>query len=118
DGGQLEIALINLVRNAREAMPDGGSMLIQTRSVVVDGQPAVDLIVKDPGTGMSPEVARRAVEPFFTTKPQGASTGLGLSMVNGFVAQSGGKMLIASEPEHGTTVTLRFPTQQRATGAP
>ena len=73
-----------------------------------------EVAVEDQGAGMPAEVMRRATEPFFTTKPKGAGTGLGLSMVNGFAAQSGGAMAIASQPDKGTTITLRFPLKQAA----
>ena len=109
DSGQMEMALLNLVRNASDAMPDGGALVIQTGRAGTDGTAMASVAVRDEGTGMSPEVRQRALEPFFTTKPQGAGTGLGLSMVNGFAAQSGGTMGIDSEAGRGTTVTLRFP---------
>jgi PAS domain S-box-containing protein len=114
DASQLEMALLNLVRNAADAMPQGGPLRIETRAgspFAADEENTVEIIVQDQGTGMLPEVMRRATEPFFTTKPQGAGTGLGLSMVNGFAEQSGGRMMIVSEPNQGTAVTLRFPTQ-------
>lgn len=113
DASQLEMALLNLVRNAADAMPEGGPLLIQTRSDPSSEtiqMRTVEIIIQDSGEGMAPEVMRRATEPFFTTKPQGAGTGLGLSMVKGFVEQSGGRLLIASKQDHGTTITLRFPT--------
>jgi PAS domain S-box-containing protein len=114
DASQFEMALLNLVRNAAVAMPEGGALLIQTRtSAPLEGKKGgtVEVVIRDEGTGMAPEVMRRATEPFFTTKPQGAGTGLGLSMVKGFVEQSGGQMLIASQPTVGTTITLRFPAR-------
>jgi PAS domain S-box-containing protein len=112
DASQFEMALLNLVRNAADAMPDGGPLMIQTRAGApsegaVEG--TVEVTVQDAGTGMLPDVMQRATEPFFTTKPLGAGTGLGLSMVKGFVEQSGGRMLIASQPNEGTSITLRFP---------
>lgn len=110
DAGQLEMALLNLVRNASDAMPNGGPLVIETRTTTgPDNKETVELIVRDQGAGMSQDVRHRAVEPFFTTKPKGAGTGLGLSMVNGFVAQSGGRMFITSEPGRGTAITLSFP---------
>jgi PAS domain S-box-containing protein len=104
DPGQLEMALLNLVRNASDAMPKGGELVVSTE---LDG--AVKLRVRDTGTGMAAHIIKRATEPFFTTKPKGAGTGLGLSMVNGFAAQSGGTMEIDSVSGEGTTITLAFP---------
>jgi signal transduction histidine kinase len=119
DTTQLDNALINLVINARDAMPDGGSITITAHDVVVQNHRARDLDVApgryvaievtDTGTGMSPEVAAQAVEPFYTTKDIGKGTGLGLSMVHGFVKQSGGAMEIISELGRGTTVRLLLP---------
>jgi PAS domain S-box-containing protein len=110
DAGQLEVALINLVRNAADAMPGGGLLSIRTGGTAT----TAELQVQDHGAGMPPDVAQRAVEPFFTTKPKGTGTGLGLSMVNGFVGQSGGRMIIDSKLGQGTTVTLRFPLRAAA----
>ncbi len=107
DPGQLEMALLNLVRNASDAMPSGGRIALRSR---LDG--GVKLDVRDTGTGMPPDVIKRATEPFFTTKPKGVGTGLGLSMVNGFAAQSGGSMEITSVPGEGTVVTLCFPVKK------
>ncbi|NOG72248.1 PAS domain-containing protein [Roseicella sp. DB1501] len=121
DANQLEMALLNLVRNAADAMPRGGPLVIGTRAVDGDasGPTAVELLVRDQGTGMTADVARRATEPFFTTKALGRGTGLGLSMVKGFVEQSGGSVRIASELGQGTTVTLSFPGKKDAPdGAP
>ena len=114
DAGQMEMALLNLVRNAADAMPDGGSLVIETRlaePAEPDGLPMAEVRIADDGAGMSDEVIRRATEPFFTTKPKGLGTGLGLSMVNGFVEQSSGRMSIESTPGQGTTIRLRFPRQ-------
>ena len=111
DSSQMEMALLNLVRNAADAMPNGGPLVIRTRSRDAEGTAVAEVVVEDRGTGMPAEVMRRATEPFFTTKPKGAGTGLGLSMVNGFAAQSGGTMLITSEPGAGTSITLRFPVR-------
>ncbi len=114
DVGQLELAVIALVRNAADAMPRGGHITVMTReyrSWDADegqtGQSAVELSVADKGDGMLPEVAQRATEPFFTTKS--SSPGLGLSMVKGFVEQSRGRMRIESRAGQGTTVHLIFP---------
>ncbi|MDO9062646.1 MAG: ATP-binding protein, partial [Bradyrhizobium sp.] len=120
DPGQLTSALLNLVLNARDAMPEGGRLTIEVRNASLDkayaeqnseAQPGdyVMVAVTDTGCGMTAEVAARAFEPFFTTKEVGKGTGLGLSMVYGFAQQSGGSMKIDSKPEHGTAITLFFP---------
>ena len=119
DPGQLENALLNLCINARDAMPDGGRLTIETGNRWLDERAArerdlepgqyVSLCVSDTGSGMPPEVAARAFDPFFTTKPIGMGTGLGLSMVYGFVRQSGGQARIYSEPGHGAMVCLYLP---------
>lgn len=119
DPNQLENALLNLCINARDAMAEGGRLTIGTANTAVDATQAqqldmapgsyVALRVTDTGTGMPPEVAARALDPFYTTKPSGQGTGLGLSMVYGFVRQSGGQMQIESTPGLGTTVTLYLP---------
>lgn len=108
DPGLLESALINLVVNARDAMPDGG---IIDLSVTTDPQTPCHILISvhDNGRGMSPDVVTRATEPFFTTKANAGGTGLGLAMVHGFAEQSGGQMLIVSAPGAGTTITLRLP---------
>jgi len=120
DPSQLGDALLNLAINARDAMPDGGVVTIDAyndrvqardaanRAGVAPGEYAV-LAVSDTGIGMRPEVRARAIEPFFTTKPPGAGSGLGLSMVYGFVRQSGGHLTISSEVGIGTTVSLFLP---------
>ncbi|MBR0785504.1 ATP-binding protein [Bradyrhizobium iriomotense] len=120
DPGQLATALLNLVLNARDALPEGGKLTVEARNTSlgesdldVNGEPRpgdyVMVAVADTGTGMTPEVASRAFEPFFTTKEVGKGTGLGLSMVYGFVRQSGGLVQMQSEPGHGSVVRLFFP---------
>jgi signal transduction histidine kinase/CheY-like chemotaxis protein len=120
DPGQLASALLNLVLNARDAMPSGGRLTVKVQNISlgeadvdVDGQARpgdyIMVAVTDTGTGMTAEVASRAFEPFFTTKDVGKGTGLGLSMVYGFAQQSGGSMQIRSEPGQGTVVKLFFP---------
>jgi PAS domain S-box-containing protein len=120
DAAQLEAAVTNLAVNARDAMPHGGELRIRTRRhQEVPGQAAgngtrkpgdyVVVEVSDSGTGMEPEVQRRACDPFFTTKEEGKGTGLGLSMVHGFMEQSGGALQIASKVNEGTTVSLFLP---------
>jgi len=121
DQNQLENALLNLCINGRDAMPAGGSLMIETNNQRVDELGArerdipsgqyVTLCVTDSGTGMAPEVIARAFDPFFTTKPLGAGTGLGLSTIYGFVRQSGGQVRIYSELGRGTTVCLYLPRQ-------
>jgi PAS domain S-box-containing protein len=110
DPGQFNQAGINLVNNARDAMPDGGTLTLRAfgeRSP--DGIEWVALSVSDTGAGMDAETAAKAFEPFFTTKDIGQGTGLGLAMVHGFVTQSGGAVDVKSQPGEGTTFTLRFP---------
>ncbi|TAI66997.1 hybrid sensor histidine kinase/response regulator [Bradyrhizobium sp. Leo170] len=122
DPSLLETALLNLALNARDAMPDGGVLRIETRNMVQDkssmsGCPPgsyVRLSVADTGCGMSPEVRDRVFEPFFTTKDVGKGTGLGLSMVYGFVRQSGGHIAINSAPGAGTTIDLYLPSAAQA----
>ncbi|UVO50183.1 ATP-binding protein [Sphingomonas sp. SUN019] len=119
DPNQLENALLNLCINARDAMPDGGRITIETANKWLDEKVArerdvpagqyVALSVTDTGTGMSPDTISRAFDPFYTTKPLGEGTGLGLSMIYGFVRQSGGQVRIYSEVGQGTTMTLYFP---------
>jgi signal transduction histidine kinase len=121
DQTQLETALLNLVLNARDAMPNGGPIKIEARNVVVEKgtinelEPGsyVGLSVTDNGCGMAPATVERAFDPFYTTKPTGEGTGLGLSMVYGFVTQSGGQVTIESVVDAGTTVTLFLPATDR-----
>lgn len=119
DPGQLENALLNLCINARDAMPDGGKLTIETSNRWMDERAArqrglepgqyVSLCVSDSGTGMPPDVIARAFDPFFTTKPIGQGTGLGLSMVYGFAGQSGGAARIYSEIGKGSMVCIYLP---------
>jgi signal transduction histidine kinase len=108
DTNQLELAILNLALNARDAMPDGGTLTIRT-ALSTDAAQTVLVSVADTGTGMPPEVVARAFDPFFTTKPTGKGTGLGLSQVYGIVRQAGGEVTIDSKVGKGTTVTLRLP---------
>ena len=126
DRGELESALVNLAVNARDAMRSAGTLTLETRNAVLDEDYAeqyeevtpgeyVLLAVADTGTGMSPEIMQRAFEPFFTTKEVGQGSGLGLSMVYGFVKQTGGHVSIYSRVGHGTSVKLYLP---RAVSSP
>jgi PAS domain S-box-containing protein len=119
DASQLESTLLNLCINARDAMPDGGRITVETANKWLDERGArerdlppgqyLSLCVTDTGVGMTPDVIARAFDPFFTTKPIGQGTGLGLSMVYGFARQSGGQVRIYSEVGQGTTMCLYFP---------
>ncbi len=113
DPNSLEVALINLAVNARDAMPSGGTLTLTARNISAGATDFVEFSVADTGCGIDPEVLPRVFEPFFTTKATGLGTGLGLSQVYGFATQSGGGVEIASAPGHGTTITLRLPRSQR-----
>jgi CheY-like chemotaxis protein len=124
DPSEIENAVLNLAINARDAMPKGGRLIIQTENVGLAGDDAyaevglepgqyVRLSISDTGGGMPPEVVARAFEPFFTTKAPGRGTGLGLASIYGFVKQSGGNATIYSEPGRGTTVNLYLPRDTR-----
>jgi signal transduction histidine kinase len=122
DINQMENVILNLAINARDAMPDGGVLAIETADRTLQTAPSgvsdfvpgdyVALSVRDTGEGMSEDVRERAVDPFFTTKPLGKGTGLGLSMTFGYVRQSSGYLVIDSRPGHGTTVTIFMPRTQ------
>jgi signal transduction histidine kinase/ActR/RegA family two-component response regulator len=124
DAPQLESALLNLAINARDAMPDGGQLAIGAYNIAVDGPDAgqpylapgeyVVITVSDTGCGMSPDVLARAFDPFFTTKPIGQGTGLGLSMVYGFVKQSGGHVRLDSKVDAGTRIWIYLPRYRGA----
>jgi len=114
DASQLESAVLNLAINARDAMPTGGMLTIRTRNVeradIGRGRrDYVVITVSDTGTGMSQSVVEKAFDPFFTTKAIGQGTGLGLSMVDGFARQTGGRAIIESSPGMGTSVSLWLP---------
>ncbi|SFK65572.1 PAS domain S-box protein [Methylorubrum salsuginis] len=125
DSHQLENAILNLAINARDAMPEGGTLRIEAGNTTLAGADPrlppeveagdyVSLSIGDTGLGMEPEVAARAFEPFFTTKPMGQGTGLGLSMIYGFARQSGGHVRLESAPGRGTTVRLVLPRHRGA----
>ena len=127
DANQLESAILNLAINARDAMPDGGQLSLKTSTVELDDSLAAEkpaiapgcyalISLSDSGVGMPPEILEKVFEPFFTTKPVGQGTGLGLSMVYGFARQSGGQVIIESQPGSGTTVNLYLPSATHLTG--
>jgi len=125
DLGELELALVNIAVNARDAMPDGGTITLSARNVVLKPGSAagalegefVALAIIDTGAGMPPDVLARVFEPFYTTKPVGKGTGLGLSQVHGFANQSGGAVTLSSEPGRGTVVTIYLPRSSNAAAA-
>jgi PAS domain S-box-containing protein len=128
DPTELETAIVNLAVNARDAMPAGGDVTIETANIELDATcagldldisagPYVVISVADAGTGMPPEVLNQAFEPFFTTKPDGQGTGLGLSQIYGFVKQSGGHVKLYSEPDIGTTAKIYLPRARTAASA-
>ena len=114
DATQFETALLNAAFNARDAMPNGGTLIISTRNVHDAAGDMVCVSIADTGAGMPPEVLNRAFEPFFTTKPVGKGTGLGLSQIHGFAAQSGGRAEIDSQPGRGTRISLFLPRSTKA----
>ncbi|MFL6722828.1 MAG: PAS domain S-box protein [Sphingomicrobium sp.] len=124
DPTQLEVAVLNLAINARDAMPDGGTLTVSSRKLRITSDPElepgtyVELSIADTGAGMAPEVLARAFEPFFTTKDVGKGTGLGLSMVYGMALQCGGAVKIESKPGVGTTVRLYFRRADRDAEVP
>jgi PAS domain S-box-containing protein len=121
DANQLELAILNLAINARDAMPEGGSIDIKVAEYRTSGDPALKpgnylkVSVIDTGVGMAPDILKKAIEPFFSSKPLGKGTGLGLSMVHGLAVQLGGALELASTPGKGTTAALILPV---AAGAP
>ncbi|MFI5089122.1 MAG: PAS domain S-box protein [Terriglobales bacterium] len=129
DSGEMEQVIINLALNARDAMPDGGTLLIETSNVEIDHVfaaenpdmapgPHVRLRVSDTGIGLDKQTAAHIFEPFFTTKPVGQGTGLGLSTVYGTVKRSGGGILVFSEPSHGATFEIYLPRLEQALAKP
>jgi len=124
DVAQFEAALVNLLVNARDALPNGGAIAVETRRLKLKGsrggaEPGdyISVAVRDDGVGMDAETVARVFEPFFTTKPFGKGTGLGLSQVYGFASQSGGGVEVESEPGEGTTVTMLLPFTEEAVQA-
>ncbi|MFN3728016.1 MAG: PAS domain S-box protein [Allosphingosinicella sp.] len=112
DVTQLETALLNAAINSRDAMPDGGTLVLRTRNLPESNEVSIE--VEDSGEGMSPEVVERVFEPFFTTKPVGKGTGLGLSQIHGFAAQTGGRAEITSRRGEGTRLSIILPRSHKA----
>ena len=120
DISELETAIVNLVINARDAMPAGGIITVATRNAIANNQDARDFVaisVEDSGQGIAPDVLDKIFDPFFTTKPVGKGTGLGLSQVHGFAHQAGGTVRVESELGHGTKVTILLPRDETAPSA-
>jgi CheY-like chemotaxis protein len=115
DGTQLEGALLNAAINARDAMPSGGRLILSTRNLVETNE--VEIGITDTGEGMTPEVVARAFEPFFTTKGVGRGTGLGLSQIHGFAAQTGGRADIESTLGEGTRLRIILPRTEKPPSA-
>jgi two-component system cell cycle sensor histidine kinase/response regulator CckA len=120
DPGQIELVIVNLTLNARDAMPKGGRIIIETKNTILSGSitrregdlppgPYVELVFRDNGIGMDEETKSHIFEPYFTTKEVGKGAGLGLASVHGIIRQSGGDILVDSEPEKGTTFTIFLP---------
>jgi CheY-like chemotaxis protein len=129
DPSQFQSAVVNMAVNARDAMPKGGRLVVETRNFLLNAADTdfqselkpgryVQLSISDTGTGMLPHVRDRVFEPFFTTKEKGRGTGLGLAMVYGFAKQCGGHVTIYSEVGHGTTINLYLPCVDAATAVP
>ncbi|MEE4454845.1 ATP-binding protein [Novosphingobium resinovorum] len=116
DPTELETAILNAAVNARDAMPEGGTLTISIREHSLGKDDAVAIEITDTGTGMTPETIERVFEPFYTTKPVGQGTGLGLSQIHGFAAQAGGTAEILSKVGVGTTVRLILPTVDKQPG--
>jgi len=122
DVAELELALVNIAVNARDAMPNGGTFSVAARNVAASSGPRgrgsnadhVELCLTDTGTGIAPDVIKKVFDPFFTTKPVGKGTGLGLSQVYGFVHQSGGSVAVKSELGYGSTIVLTLPRSHAA----